>query len=168
MAGPLLHQQRVWLDLALSGVLASQRVRSPETVGEPSRCAERNGVGMPVGLGLDIGGAEVFAEIHHGVLRMQQEAAGGVPGLARTPLARHPLTFVTAVYRRGKRYTVVLVGLVDDSLAVSSQEVARYFEMLGRQVREAVRRHLVGDVENLLEVQEMSCEMSQSSRRLLL
>ena len=79
MTGPLLHQQRVGLDLALSGVLASQRGRSPETVGEPSRCAERNGVGMPVGLGLDVCGAEVLPEIHHRVLRLQQAAAGGVP-----------------------------------------------------------------------------------------
>ena len=107
---------------------------------------------MPVGLGLDVCGAEVLPEIHHRVLRMQQEAAGGVPGLARTPLAWNPLTFVAAIDRRGERHPVVLVGLVDDSLAIGSQEVARDLEVLGRQVREAVRRHLVGDVEHLLEV----------------
>ena len=107
---------------------------------------------MPVGLGLDVGRAEVLAEIHHRVLRMQQEAAGGVPRLARTPLARNPLTFVTAIDRRGERHPVVLVGLVDDSLAVGAQEVTGDLEVLGRQVREAVRRHLVGDVEHLLEV----------------
>jgi hypothetical protein len=79
-----------------------------------------------------------------GVLRAER--------LAGPPVATEPIALDGPVVVGGQRDTVVLVRLPDGPLHVGAEEVHGDAEVAGRKVRQAVRRHLVGDVEDLLQV----------------
>ena len=133
-------------------MLAPQGLRAPEVPGMLGCGAQRDRVGVAVVLGLDVGDAEVLPPVEHRVLLVQQEVPLSAPGLPGAPLAGDALSLEPAVGGDRERQPVVLVRLRDDPLGVGPQEVDRQPEMDRGQVGEAVRGHLVGDVEGLLEV----------------
>jgi len=87
------------------------------------------------------------------------------PNAWRVPHFRqNPLAFDDpgAVGREG--CPVVLVGLPDHSLVVGPEEMDRQPEVVGCEVREAVGRHLVGDVEDLFQVLRRDVALAPGGR----
>ena len=68
------------------------------------------------------------------------------------PFPAHPLALDRAGHVGREDHPVVLVGLVDDAALVVLHEVAGQAEVVGGQVREPVRGHLVGHREHVAQV----------------
>ncbi len=67
-------------------------------------------------------------------------------------MAAHPLALDRPRGVRGEDDAVILVSLVDDAARVVLDEMAGHVEVVGGQVRETVRGHLVGHGEHITHV----------------
>ena len=111
--------------------------------------AERDGE-PALGPRIDLGDAEVGAGRGVGVLAVRGEPVGGAEHPPPGPLTAHaagPRSRPDG--SAGKHHAVVLVGLVDDAALVVLHEVAGQAQVVGGQVGEPVRGHLVGHREHV-------------------
>ena len=115
------------------------------------RHAERDGEAT-VGPRIDLGHAEVGARRGVGVLAVRGEPVGGPEHLPPGPLTAQPLPLDRARRVRREDHAVVLVGLVDDAARVVLHEVAGQAQVVGGEVGEPVRGHLVGHREQVHQV----------------
>ena len=86
------------------------------------------------------------------VLVVRAEPVVGGEHLPARPLAAHPLALDRAGGVGREHHAVVLVRLVDDPALVVLDEVARQAEVMGGQVGEPVRGHLVRHREHVPQV----------------
>ena len=127
------------------------RLAAAEPAGMLERHAERDGE-PAVGARVDLGDAEVGARRGVGVLAVRGEAVGGAEHLPPGPLPAQPLALDRARRVRREDHAVVLVGLVDDAARVVLHEVAGQVQVVGGEVGEPVRGHLVGHGEQVDQV----------------
>ncbi len=123
---------------------------------EPAGVVERHAEGDRVpgfpSVRVDLGDAEVGAGRRVRVLVVRRVAVGGGEHLAARPLAAHPLPLDRAGGVGGEHDPVVLVGLVDHAARVVLHEVAGHVQVMGDEVGDPVRGHLVGDGEHVDQV----------------
>ena len=126
-------------------------VSQPRNQWAAGRRADGDGIAM-VALDFDVGDAPERPRHRLGVLIVQRIGVLGLEGLAGAPPSAQALAFDGAVDVGGEEDAIVFVRLPEEAFGVRSLEVHGDVEVPGDQVGQAVGRHLVGDVEALVEV----------------
>ena len=152
---PAIHERRIRLPAArrirARGAVAHGRLPASEPAGVLVAGAHRDRE-LPTLAGLDMGGAPVGAARLVRVLAVLAHPILAAEHPPRAPPAAHPLPLDRAERIGGEAHLVVLVRLEDRAGGVDLQEVHRDVQVLGGQVREAVRGHLIAHRELVPQV----------------